>query len=154
MTPGVPRLMMLPSPFEIVQRPDYVSIVFQWNGRYRGIDMSGKPLEVPFPVFSGFSAGHWDGDVLDVETRGVLGTTLLDAAGMPHSEDLVITERLRLIDNGRKLEDRMRFEDPATFTAPWETVVTYRKLQNTEIQEDICVDRLEAGGPAIEVSKD
>jgi hypothetical protein len=49
---------------------------------------------------------------------------------------------LRLLKDGT-LEDRMRFEDSKTFRAPWDTVVSYRKLpKGTEVREDVCLDRI------------
>jgi hypothetical protein len=96
----------------------------------------------------GYSQGHWDGDVLDIQTTHLFDMTLLDNAGMPHSGDLRLTEHLRLISKD-VLEDRLRFEDPATFTKPWETVVTYRRQQSAPRNEDVCLDRIRRGQPAV-----
>ena len=77
--------------------------------------------------------------------------TLLDSAGLPHSESLKVTEKVRLLDNGATLENRITIDDPETFTQPWETVVRFKKLpKGTEIKEDICLDRLDAGKPAVD----
>jgi hypothetical protein len=47
----------------------------------------------------------------------------------------------------------MRFEDAKTFSAPWDTVVSYRKLPSgTEVREDICLDRISTT-PAIDEKK-
>ncbi|MBX5463432.1 MAG: hypothetical protein IRZ28_20360 [Steroidobacteraceae bacterium] len=70
--------------------------------------------------------GRFEGDTLVIRTVGLIDTTVMDARGLPHSDQLVITERLRVLPDGR-LENRMTFEDPETFTRPWETVLTFHR---------------------------
>jgi len=138
--PGMPRVMMLPYSFEIVQNPSRAIFLFQWNRMYRRVDVDGPSMNAPDLQWSGRAVAHWDGDTLVIETADI-DDTLLDASGMPHSSKLKITERLHLLEDGT-LENRMRFEDAETFRAPWDTVVTYRKLpKGTEVGEDICLDR-------------
>jgi hypothetical protein len=139
--PGMPRVMMLPYDFEIVQNPHRLVFLFQWNRLYRRVDIGEPSHDAEDFQWSGRSVAHWDNDTLVIDT-GQIDDTLLDAAGMPHSDVLKITERLRLLDDGT-LQNRMRFEDPKTFAQPWDTEVTYRKLPSgTEVGEDICLDRL------------
>lgn len=146
--PGMPRVMMLPYSFEIVQNPRRVIFLFQWDRMYRRVDLNGPSLDADDLQLSGRSVGHWDGPTLVIDT-GQVDDTLLDAAGMPHSASLKITERLHLLGNGT-LENRLQFEDPETFSHPWETAVTYRRLpKGTDLGEAICLDRLRTG-PAIE----
>lgn len=96
----------------------------------------------------GISRGHWEGDALVVETQDIGPLTLIDGAGLPHSDALKVTETLRL-RGPDILEDRIRFEDPEVFTRPWETVVTYRRQLGVRIQEDVCLDRIRDGSPAV-----
>jgi hypothetical protein len=139
--PGLPRVMMLPYAFEIVQNPNRVIFLFEWNRLYRRVDLNGPSLNADDLQITGRAVGHWQGDTLVIETSQI-DETLLDAAGMPHSSELKVTERLRLLKDG-KLENNMRFEDAQTFRAPWSTTVTYRKLpKGTEVGEDVCLDRL------------
>lgn len=146
--PGLPRVMMMPYAFEIVHNPRRVIFLFEWNRLYRRVDMNGPSMQADDLQLTGRATGRWDGDTLVIDTQQI-DDTLLDASGMPHSTALKITERLRLLADGT-LESRMRFEDPETFRAPWETVVTYRRLpKGTELSEDICLDRL-MKTPAIE----
>jgi hypothetical protein len=61
-----------------------------------------------------------------------------------------ITEKMRLL-NPTTLEARLTIDDPETFTRPWDTVVRFKKMpEGTEIKEDICLDRLDAGKPAVD----
>ena len=154
-SPGMPRVLYLPYPFQIIQRSKRITFLFEWNYWNRHVDMSGKALEAAYPLSLGESLGHWEGDTLVIRTNGLRAdNTMLDAAGLPHSEELTLTEHLRLIEGGKRLEDRIRFEDPRTFTQPWETVVKFNRLPDTyEIKMDICLDRTDAGRAAVDWSR-
>jgi hypothetical protein len=172
---GMPRIMLINYPFEIVVRPQYVTFLYEWNWwarvtyldgalntgksaavspqpakRKESFDPTGKapPLTGVDPIGPmGLSLSKWDGDTLVIETAVQRDSTLIDNAGLPHSDALKMTERLKL-RGPDLLEDRIRFEDPKTFTQPWETVLTYRRQQG-EIKEDVCLDRIKAGQPAV-----
>lgn len=145
---GMPRIMTINSPFEIVVRPPYVALLHEWNWWARVVYLDGALAggdEQPGPM--GLSVGRWEGDTLVVETSHLIDSTLIDNSGLPHSEALKLTERLRLRSSD-VLEDRLRFEDPQIFTQPWEAVLTYRR-QRADIHEDVCLDRIKAGEPAV-----
>lgn len=139
--PGMPRVMALPYKMEIVQNPRRIVFLFEWNRMYRRVDLTTPSGSADDYQMHGVASGQWQGDTLVITTEKI-DDTFLDAAGMPHSMALKITERLHMLSNGT-LENRVRFEDPETFSAPWETVVTYRKLpKGTEVGEDVCLDRI------------
>jgi len=149
---GQPRMNFIPYPVEIIESRDTVLMAYEWNG-YRRIDMTGKAPTVDYPMLNGASAGKFEGADLVITTVGLLGTTFLDAAGMPHSEDMTITERLHLADGGKVLEDRMTFTDPKTFARPWTAIVRWQRLPpGTERRESVCVDRVSAGQPALDMN--
>jgi hypothetical protein len=142
----MPRAMTIPYAFEIVENSRNVIFLFEFNRAYRRVDVNGPSRAADDLQWQGRSVAHWEGDTLIVETDKI-DDTLLDAAGMPHSDALKLTERYSLNKDGR-LENRMRFEDPKIFREPWETTVTYRKL-SSEVGEDVCLDRLK-DTPAIQ----
>jgi hypothetical protein len=145
---GVPRLMFVSYPFEIVVRPKQVAFLYEWNWWARVVDMTGAALDVISPTSMGVATGKWEGSTLVVQTKGLEDTTLLDSAGAPHSEQTVITERFEL-KGADVLRDRITIDDPQTFTRPWETLVTYRRQRNAVIHEDVCLDRIKAGEPSV-----
>lgn len=147
-SPGLPRLMLIDYPFEILVRPDVVAFHYEWNRWGRLVEMNIDELEVLYPSPIGVSLGHWEGETLVIDTRGVIDTALLDTAGLPHSEDMVLTERLRVLPDGR-LENRLTVDDPATYAAPWTARVVYQPQFSTTIDEDVCLDRIRAGEPAV-----
>ena len=164
---GMPRLMFINYPFEIMVGPKHIAFMHEWHWWARVVYLQGaltptvRPTQAnanigglapiqsvmtPGPV--GLSRGEWVDDKLVVKTDLLIDATPIDSAGLPHSDALKLTETLRL-RSPDVLEDRIRFEDPATFTRPWETVVTYRRKPGARIHEDVCLDRLQAGEPAV-----
>ena len=143
---GLPRLLLEARPFEIMVDRRQVGFFFEWNRWVRLVDMSGAELELYYPLSLGVPSGHWEQDnSLVVNTKGLMHENIMDHAGLPHSDQLVMTEHLRLRDTNT-LENRIRFEDPQTFSQAWETGITYQRQQGARLQEDVCLDRINQGG--------
>ena len=145
--PGAPRSMVMPYAFEIVQRPDIVYVLFEYNSGIRRIYADGRrhPADVE-PTWMGHSTGTWQGDTLVVDTVALRPETWLDPLGTPHSDDLHIVERFRR-PGPDKLEVEFVFDDPKTFTKSWGGKRIYQ-LENTELSEYIvCEDHLQMGKP-------
>jgi len=145
---GVTRLMLEPYPFQILVNPRQTAFMYEWNRWVRLIDMTGNDLQPLYPLNFGTANGHFEGDVLVIVTRGLSKDTYLDRSGLPHSDRMVLTERLKRIRPG-VIEDRMRIEDPDTYSAPWEMLATYRRQSYDRLKEDVCLDRIKQGRPAI-----
>ena len=141
--PGLPRALSM-GLFEILQGPGQIFFLFEWNREVRTIDVgiSHHEQNMYAPTYFGFSIGTWSGDTLTVDTEGFNDTTILDAAGLPHSEELHLVERYRLANAGRTLTALISIEDPKTYARPWETALTFRKQPGeVQIQEDVCLER-------------
>lgn len=144
---GVPRVMIV-GPFEIMQQPKQVVLLFEYNHAVRRIytDGRGHPDGWPFG-WMGHSTGKWDGNTLVVDTVGRNDKSWLDDAGTPHSDALHVVERIRRV-NQDTLEIEFLFDDPKAFTKPWGATVVYRLLPNAEILDSVpCEDTLEIGKP-------
>jgi hypothetical protein len=152
-SPGTPRLLLMPGRFKIWQRFGVLTFDFEWNRALRQIDASGlPPKDDPLgrglvPTMTGTSNGHWEGDTLVAETTNISDRTLLDDL-VPHTNDLKVTERFRLVD-ADTLEDRMTIEDPYTFKRPWDALLTFKRQPDALFPEDVCLDRHDAHQPAI-----
>jgi hypothetical protein len=149
--PGMPAMMTLYRPMEIVVLPEVTYILIDHViDSHRRIYTDGRdwPKNVE-PSFLGYSIGKWidekgDGhfDVLEVETRHLKGPRPLDPAGMPTHADneSVIKERIFFDKaNPALLHDEITLEDHA-FTRPWTVSKTYRRLpgQFQDWAEDNC----------------
>jgi hypothetical protein len=139
---GEPRTGYEGQPFDIVQNERVIFIGYTWNRMVRFVYLADQHPELTGPAFYGSWIGRWDGSTLVFDGVGFNADTLLDRAGMPHSEDLHLVQRLRLREGGKQLEIRTHIEDAKTFTAAWDTVHTYKRLPGALIQEDICPQRL------------
>ena len=143
--PGEPRIMFEKDvPFQIIQTPKRIVFLYQWNRLLRVVDIQPQ-TEVIGPEYFGQNAGSWNGSTLEIDTVGLNDSTLLDATGLPHSEDLHLIERFNLKD-ADTLEVTFRFDDPKTFTAPWETKAVYRRQSGARIVEDVCIERMNLVG--------
>jgi len=84
---------------------------------------------------------------LVVKTTTMTDNTLLDSSGLPHSDQLQLTERIRLKGPGQ-LENVITLHDPKAFSRDWSATLTYKKTAAVGIDQDICLDRVENGQPA------
>jgi len=125
---GFPRdLLFELRPFQIVQTPNQVLMLYMFEKRWRVIWTDGRELpKDPDPRWYGYSVGHWEDDsTFVVNTIGTDERSWLDNAGNPHSEDLKVQERYHRVSRD-VLELTVTIDDPKTYTMPW---VARDKLQ-------------------------
>ncbi len=136
--PGVPRLTTTPYPFRFVQMPNYIAILYEGGTHtWRQIFMDGRKFsQFAEDLWNGESIGHWEGDTLVVETTGFNDKTWIDAAGVPHSTGLKVTERIHRLD-ADNMEIVNTVNDPVMYTKPW-SFTTYPKRLKGELLEYIC----------------
>ena len=114
---GIPQTYITPYPFQIVQAPKFVLIVYEYPNVFRWIPLDGRPHEVdPDPTWMGSSVGRWDGDTLVVDAIGFNDKT--EVHGFMHTEALHVVERFRRLDNGN-LQYDVTVEDPNVWQGPW-----------------------------------
>lgn len=127
------------SMIRLVQTPGLIVTLHESpNSPHRLIFLDGRALPGdPSPTWLGYSAGHWEGDTLVVNSVGFNDQGWLDVGGNPQTESLKLTERFRRPDFGH-LEYEATINDPKVFTKPFtvRTVKTY--AADTEILEDVC----------------
>ena len=135
---GVPGAMMPPTPFKFVQTPGLSLILYETWVDYRQIFTDGRKLpESPEPAWYGYSIGHWDGDALVVETTGFNDEVWLDGLGLPHSEDLKITERFQRLSAGH-LRMEGTIDDPKMYTKSWNFTMDFNLIPDADLIEYIC----------------
>jgi len=136
---GVPRMMSVALyPIEILQTPGQITIVSEAFSEVRRIYMDRPqlpPAEVP-PGYYGRSVGRWDGGVLVVDTVGIK-PSVPAYQNMPHSDQMRVTERLRLI-TADILHDQITIEDPVVLEKPLTYTLAYRRMPNYEMVEFVC----------------
>lgn len=148
--PGMPRILTMPYPLEIRADSNRLAFIHGWYRWFRIVDLGAGTVDPPLPLTMGFPVGRWEAGTLVVRTVGLIDTTVMDASGLPHSEQLTLTERLRVLSDGR-LEDRITIDDPESYTEPWETVLTFHRDAAARVTDDVCPDRMARGEPAEQV---
>lgn len=135
---GMPTVMVgAPYYLEILHAKDKVVVLTEFLGQTRRIflDVTLPPLDEISLSYNGYSAGHWEGDTLVVQTLGVREDVRL--LGMPHSKKMLITERIRLVSPD-KLADQITIEDPAVLSKPYQFTAEYRRVPRYQIMEYVC----------------
>ena len=141
---GVPRVLETPYPFELFQVPaGQVTMIHELNHQLRVIALD-QPLRkfedlVLSENYNGYSVGHYEGDTLVIQSNGFNEDTFLDSTGLPHSDEMVTTERVRKI-NDRQLEDVITIHDPKMYTKDWQARFVYDRRDDIRIQDYSCND--------------
>lgn len=137
---GVPTMMSVAVyPVEIIQTAKQVTIIGEAFSEVRRVYLDRpqeKPEDVP-PGYYGRSVGHWEGDTLVVDTVGIK-PKVSGYRGMPHSDQMRITERLHLVASD-VLHDQITIDDPVVLEKPMSYTVAYKRMPNTyEMVEFVC----------------
>jgi hypothetical protein len=137
---GLPHLLIVPYPFEIVQTPGRVLLLYEYDSAVRRVPLGVTPPAHPeedTASYNGDSYGHWDGDTLVIETSNIRAETQLDFTGVPHSDVLRVTERLHRKD-ATTLEDQITLTDPKAYAEPFSVTRVYRLRPKWKISEYVC----------------
>lgn len=142
--PGWPRALWADAPFLLTQAPAKVTLFHQHRHLVRHVFLDG-PLQLPKdaePTWEGLTSGRWEGDALVLETASFNGQQWLDAAGLPQSAQMRVTEHWRLQADGR-LAVRVNIVDPVYYREPWSTQVLFqRQPDDTDLPEEECSEAL------------
>jgi len=146
--PGMPRVMTMSFPMEIIVTPKITYIYADWESQVRRVYTDGRSWpEYLLPEFNGYSIGEWhdeDGDgaydMLSIETRGMKGPRSFDSAAVVLHENnqTVVQEQLRRID-ANTLEDRITTIDDA-LTEPWTVARRYSLEKEPIWVEYVCAE--------------
>ena len=137
---GVPRVMFPPFPLEVVQDGDYVVILTETEHGVRIIPTDGRPFLKNYSSWNGDSRGHWDGDTLVVEVRGLNGKGWLDQAGNFVGESATVMERFHLTAKDT-LEYEATVTNPKVFSQPVTMKIPLRRRPaDVELLEYGCIE--------------
>jgi hypothetical protein len=128
---GVPGFLLRPmtQAMYFVQTPKEVVMILASKVEVRHIYLTEKHSPSVKISWYGESIGRYEGDTLVVDTIGLDDRTWVDGFGTPHTKQLHVIERLRLIEDGKVLEANVRVEDPGAFTMPWNAIQRFRQYE-------------------------
>lgn len=133
---GMPRFGTMP--VEIIQTPGQITMNLGVLHDIRRIYLDGIGHTVGAdPSFNGDSVGHWEGDILVVQTNNIRAGTL-DRNGVPYSDKLTAVEKFRLVTPTR-LEVETTLTDPEAFVTPFTMTRAYVPMpKGSRFEEYIC----------------
>jgi hypothetical protein len=161
-TGGMPLIMTLFQPMEVVVLPDTTYILIDRGNVQRRIFTDGRdwPKEID-PSYMGYSIGKWIDEggsghynVLEAETRGFKGPRTYDASGLPlHTDEQSIIKERMYLDKADKnlMHNQITVIDHA-LTRPWTVTKDYRRDPSPRpvfVEED-CAE----GNPWVEIGKE
>ena len=139
--PGVPRATYLPYPFQIAQSESAIFIAYEYAGAVRNIYLK-DPGPAPVDSWMGQSVGHWEGETLVVDVKGLNDQTWLDRAGNFHSDALHVVERYTRTSPD-VISYEATLEDAKVFTRPWKIRMPLYRRQDTQILDFKCAEFVE-----------
>jgi len=109
------------TPVQIVQTPEAIVIMIEDVGGLRIVNMTGSPPPNAVRSREGYSAGHWEGDTLVIETTHFMPIdrfrSTVDTALILGPQSKVIERYTRVSDT--ELLEQFTIEDPTLYTKPW-----------------------------------
>jgi len=126
---GVPQFLIYGGnePLYFVQTPKEVLIINQADVQVRHVYMNVPHSAEPKASWYGQSVGHYEGDELVVDTIGLSDKSTLDNYGTPHTTQLHVIERFKMIEGGKTLQVSFTVDDPGAFNAPWSAITMYHR---------------------------
>jgi hypothetical protein len=152
---------------QLIQQRDQVVIMYGFDHQVRHVRMNQSHAAQVTPSWYGDSVGHYEGDTLVVDTVGIkIGPfAMVDWFGTPHTKDLHVVERYRLVDHeaakegferdakertiaqgmtnpnhhGKSLQLQFTVEDQGVFTTPWTATMTYG-FSRANWAEQVCAE--------------
>jgi hypothetical protein len=145
---GIPRASV--GNMQIVQNPQFMAVLYEAapGPVYRIIYTDGRkhPDDLDTSYF-GNSIGHWEGDVLVVDTVGLNDETWLggDTRGADRFTS-IHSDKEHVLEHWTREGNRITYEatvdDPVMFTKPWVITPKHARLASSDdyIQPQMCVN--------------
>ena len=150
---GLPRIMLINEPFEMLQRDKTMFFVAQNRMPWKAHFGESLPTDQD-TMYMGYSVAHWDGPALVVESGGFRDISVLDDKGLPHSEQLHLVQTFKLGAGGKTMTVDTTVTDPADYTRPWTSRATFaRKPASFQMKEEVCAAKLTTTRPGQEAQK-
>ena len=127
-------------PIHFIQTPTKVVIYNELNAQIRRIYLNVPHSANPKPTWYGESVGRYEGDELVVDTIGLNDKTFVDNYRTPHTEQIHVVERFKMIEGGRTLQALVTVTDPGAFNMPWSAIQRWRRLTDRPMVENLCAE--------------
>ncbi len=106
------------------------------DGRPQSGELRGNDTN---PLYYGNARGRWEGDTLVVDTKGLNEKFWISNGGLPHTEQLHLTERFTRIDTNT-LKYEVTIDDPGAYTRTWSANWTLQWVAGEDLPAVYCQD--------------
>jgi len=138
---GPAQLLFVAEPIYFIQTPQQVWIIWQRDHHVRRVYLNREHSENPTPTWFGESVGHYENGELVIDTVGFVEHpySFVDNYRTPHTKDLHVVERWKIVDGGNAIEATVTVADPGAFNAPWSGRARWQKV-NRPMIESVCAE--------------
>jgi hypothetical protein len=146
--PGGPRQLQQPFGVQFAEdreRQRIFTLIGGGNHNYRILYLDGRGQKGQVggdddnPLYYGRAVGKWEGDTLVVNTTGFNEDFWFTNGGLPHTDQLQLTERFTRTDFDT-LKYEVTVNDPAAYTREWKATWTLRWVGGEELPVYFCQD--------------
>jgi len=129
------------NPYQFLQRPGAVVMLYDYNHTSRIIHLDGRPhLGKDIRLFMGDSLGHWEGNTLVVDTTNFNDRTSY-AREIPYLSDALHTVERFTIADANTIDYDVTIDDAKLFTKPWKVAGYFTKVpKGIESLEFACAE--------------
>src|SRR5262245_11217699 len=154
---GVPIMMTRVWPIAMIQLPTAIYMISGLMNSLRIVYLDGRPHtdpDIAVPSFNGESIGRWEGDTLVIDTTNFVADHhwIHDRLGIPGSDKLHIVERIRMQNEGKRLEIEYTLTDPKGWEGDWKMVKHWNRVDDRDISEVECLPDLNEHMPTVHSS--
>jgi hypothetical protein len=152
---GMPIMMTRVWPVAMIQLPTAIYMIGELMNSLRVVYLDGREHTDPdlaIPSFNGESIGRWEGDTLVIDTTHFVDHHhwLHDRLGIPGSDALRIIERVRMLEEGNRLEIEYTLSDPKVFEGEWVMTKYWNRVNDRDIAEVECLPDLNDHMPTVQ----
>jgi hypothetical protein len=140
---GVPGQLLFPAePIFFIQQPTQVWIIWQRDQHVRRIFLNRPHSTNIKPSWFGESVGRYENGELVIDTIGFNEHEFgfVDNWRTPHTKDMHVVERWKVVDGGNAIEALVMVEDKGAFKQPWWGRVRWAKQNRGPMVESICAE--------------
>jgi hypothetical protein len=140
---GVPGQLLFPfEPMYFIQLDKVIYMMWQRDQHVRRIYLNQAHSRNVKPSWNGESVGRYENGELVIDTIGVKEHEFgfVDNWRTPHTKDMHVVERWRVVDNGKAIEATVTVDDPGAFKQPWTGRARWEKVDRGKMLESICAE--------------
>jgi hypothetical protein len=137
--PSIVYALQGPFPIEVFQGTEMMVMRMEYYDMTRVIFLDGRaswPEDAPHTK-TGYSLGHFEGDLLVVTTTHLKEATITNN-GLEHSDRMKVTERFVLTDGGKTLQASQEYDDPGALQNRGVRYIAWRRVDGDHVHAYDC----------------